>query len=301
MTVTLPDGTTKPLPAGSTGMDIALEIGRRLAREAVAIKIDGKAVDLSAPLTADCTAEIITFDSPEGKEIFWHSASHIMAHAIEELFPGSKFGAGPAIEQGFYYDIASEHRFTEEDLRAIEERMLLIAGRDIPIVREEMPRIQAIEYFRTVREDPYKVEILTDTLKETETVSLYHEGGFTDLCSGPHLFSTAALKAVKLFNISASYWRGDQSRESMQRIYGIAFPTEKLLKAHLSALEEAKNAITANSVLSWSSSCSRPKSAAVYPSGFPKEPSSARSLNHSSKRSSAGAATCRSIRPTLVT
>jgi threonyl-tRNA synthetase len=239
-TVTLPDGTAKPFPAGSTGMDIALEIGRRLAREAVAIKIDGRAVNLSAPVTADCSIEIITFDSPEGKEIFWHSASHIMAHAIEELFPGSKFGAGPAIEQGFYYDVSSEHRFTEEDLKAIEERMLQIAGRDIRIVREEMPRVQAIEYFRTVREDPYKVEILTDTLKETETVSLYHEDGFTDLCSGPHLFSTAALKAVSLFNISASYWRGDQSRESMQRIYGIAFPSEKLLKAHLTALEEAK-------------------------------------------------------------
>ncbi|WP_041463712.1 threonine--tRNA ligase [Pelodictyon luteolum] len=240
LSITLPDGTIKLFPKGSTGLDIALSIGRRLADAALAVMIDGKAADLSMPIGMDCTLSIITFDSAEGHEVFWHSASHIMASAVEELFPGARFGAGPAVEQGFYYDIASSHRFNEDDLRSIEKKMLEIAGRDTPIVREEMTREAAIEFFKTVRRDPYKVEILEDTLKNVPTVSLYHEGGFTDLCTGPHLPSTSRLKAVRLFNISSSFWRGDSSRESMQRIYGIAFPSEKLLKEHLERLEEAR-------------------------------------------------------------
>lgn len=238
--VTLPDGTIKHFPKGTTGLEVAASIGRRLADAALAVTVDGTARGLSAPLERDCALSILTFDSPEGREVFWHSSSHIMASAVEELFPGSRFGAGPAVEQGFYYDIASEHRFNEDDLRRIEQKMLEIAGRDTAIVREEMTREAAIEYFTTVRTDPYKVEILEDTLKDTPRVSLYHEGAFTDLCTGPHLPSTGKLKAVRLFNISSSFWRGDSSRESMQRIYGIAFPSEKLLKEHLERLEEAK-------------------------------------------------------------
>ncbi|NTW10477.1 MAG: threonine--tRNA ligase [Chlorobiaceae bacterium] len=238
--VTLPDGSRRTVPQGSTGLDIALSIGRRLAQDAIAIKIQGKTADLSAPLCSDASLEILTFDSPEGKNVFWHSASHIMAQAIEELFPGSRFGAGPAIEQGFYYDVASEHRFRENDLRLIEEKMLEISKRDITITREEMSREAAIAFFTSVRKDPYKVEILEDTLKNVETVSLYHQDKFTDLCIGPHLPSTSKLKAVLLTNISSSYWRGDSSRENMQRIYGIAFPSEKLLKEHVARFEEAK-------------------------------------------------------------
>ncbi|NTW83282.1 MAG: threonine--tRNA ligase [Chlorobiaceae bacterium] len=238
--ITLPDGTIRSFPSGSTGLEIALSIGRKLAQDAIALKFDGKAVDLGIPLTADAKIEILTFDSPEGKNVFWHSASHIMAQAIEELFPGSKFGAGPAIEQGFYYDIDSPHRFRETDLRLIEERMLEIGKRDITITREELPREAAIEFFSTVRQDPYKVEILEDTLKQVDTVSLYHQDKFTDLCSGPHLPSTSKLKAVLLTNISSSFWRGDSSREKMQRIYGIAFPSEKILKEYAARIEEAK-------------------------------------------------------------
>ncbi|TCD47705.1 threonine--tRNA ligase [Chlorobium sp. N1] len=240
LSITLPDGTIKQFPKGSTGLDVAMAIGRRLADAALAVTIDSRPADLSTPLDRDCALSILTFDSPEGREVFWHSSSHIMASAVEELFAGSRFGAGPAVEQGFYYDIASEHRFNEDDLRQIEQKMLEIAGRDTPIVREEMTREAAIEFFRTVRHDPYKVEILEDTLKDTPNVSLYHEGGFTDLCTGPHIPSTGKLKAVRLLNISSSFWRGDSSRESMQRIYGIAFPSEKLLKEHLQRLEEAK-------------------------------------------------------------
>ncbi len=238
--ITLPDGTVKSFPSGSTGLDIALSIGRKLAQDALALKVNGIAVDLSKPLTADSEIEILTFDSPPGKDVFWHSSSHIMAQAIEELYPDSKFGAGPSIEQGFYYDVASTYRFREEDLRQIEQKMLEISKRDIQIRREEMSRTAAIDFFKTVRNDPYKVEILEDTLKEVETVSLYHQEGFTDLCIGPHLPSTSKLKAVLLTNISSSYWRGDSERENMQRIYGITFPSEKMLKEHVTLLEEAK-------------------------------------------------------------
>ena len=238
--LTLPDGTVKSFPSGSTGLDIALSIGRKLAQDALALKVNATLVDLTAPVTADSAIEIITFDSADGKDIFWHSSSHIMAQAIEELFPGSKFGAGPSIEQGFYYDVASLHRFREEDLRAIETKMLEISQRDIHIQREEMARTAAIEFFKHTRTDPYKVEILEDTLKNVDTVSLYHQNGFTDLCIGPHLPTTSKLKAVLLTNISSSYWRGDSSRENMQRIYGISFPSEKLLKEYVTRLEEAK-------------------------------------------------------------
>jgi len=238
--LTLPDGNVRTFPTGITGNDVALSIGRKLAQDALALKVDGVAVDLNKPLTADGAIELLTFNSPAGQDIFWHSSSHLMAQAIEELYPGSKFGAGPSIEQGFYYDVASTHRFREEDLRKIEERMLEISKRDIQIRREEMSRTAAINFFKTVRNDPYKVEILEDTLKEVETVSLYHQDGFTDLCIGPHLPSTSKVKAVFLTNISSSYWRGDSSRENMQRIYGITFPSEKLLKEHVARLEEAK-------------------------------------------------------------
>ena len=238
--VTLPDGSVRSFPSGTTGIEVAQSIGRKLAQDALALKVNGKTVDLGLPLSADASIEIVTFDSPEGKDIFWHSSSHIMAQAIEELFPGSRFGAGPSIEQGFYYDVASMHRFREEDLRLIEQKMLEISKRDTKIQREELSREAAIEFFKTTRQDPYKVEILEETLKSVETVSLYHQEGFTDLCTGPHIPSTSKLKAVLLTNISSSYWRGDSSRENMQRIYGITFPSEKMLKEHVERLEEAK-------------------------------------------------------------
>lgn len=238
--ITLPDGSERTFSSGVTGLEIAASIGKKLAQDALAFTIDGKLRDLDTPVTANASISIITFDSPEGKEVFWHSSSHLMAHAIEELYPGAKFGAGPAIEQGFYYDISCSERFNEEDLRRIEERMLEISKRNIAIRREEMPRTQAIDFFTNVRKDPYKVEILEETLKEVDTVSVYHEDSFADLCSGPHLPATGRIKAVLLTNISASYWRGDSSRETMQRIYGITFPSDKLLKEHVARMEEAR-------------------------------------------------------------
>jgi threonyl-tRNA synthetase len=238
--ITLPDGSERTFPAGITGLAIASSIGKKLAQDALGITVDGKLCDLDTAITGNAGISIVTFDSPAGKEIFWHSSSHLMAQAIEELFPGAKFGAGPAIEQGFYYDISYPERFNEENLRSIEAKMLEISGRDITIRREEMPRQQAVDYFRNTRQDPYKVEILEETLKDVETVSVYHQDGFADLCSGPHLPATGKIKAVLLTNVSSSYWRGDSSRESMQRIYGISFPSDKLLKEHVARMEEAR-------------------------------------------------------------
>ncbi len=236
--LTLPDGSVRQYPKGVTGNDVAKSIGNKLFEAALGIKLNGKLRDLNLPIEEDATVEIITFDSDEGRSLYWHSSSHLMAQAIEELFPGTKFGAGPAIENGFYYDISSEHRFTEEDLRKIEARMMDIAKRDLLITREELTKDEAIEYFKTKRIDPYKVEILAGI--DEPIVSIYHQGEFSDLCTGPHLPRTSKLKAVRLTNISASYWRGDSSREQMQRIYGISFPSEKLLKQHFAQLEEAK-------------------------------------------------------------
>jgi threonyl-tRNA synthetase len=238
ISLTLPDGSVRHYPKGITGNDVAKSIGNKLFEAALGIKLNGKLRDLNLPIEEDGTIEIITFDSDEGRELYWHSSSHLMAQAIEELFPGTKFGTGPATENGFYYDIASDHRFTEEDLRNIEARMLEIAKRDLVITREELKKEDAIEYFKTKRIDPYKVEILQGI--DEAIVSIYHQGAFSDLCTGPHLPRTSKLKAVRLTNISASYWRGDSSREQMQRIYGISFPSEKLLKEHFAQLEEAK-------------------------------------------------------------
>ncbi len=240
ISITLPNGEVRQYPDGSTGLDIAASIGKRLADDAICIKLDGALMDLNIPLHNDGALHIITFDSDEGREVYWHSSSHLMAQAIEELFPESKFGAGPAIENGFYYDISSPHRFSEDDLRKIETRMLEISARKLPINREVLPRTDAITYFKEKRKDPFKVEILEDTLADQPVVSIYHQGSFSDLCTGPHFSNTSKLKAVKLTGVSGSFWRGDSSREQMQRIYGISFPSEKQLKKHFARLEEAK-------------------------------------------------------------
>lgn len=240
ITITLPNGDVRKYPDGSSGYDIAASIGKRLAEDAICIKLNGALLDLNIPLHQDGKLEVVTFDSDEGKEVYWHSSSHLMAQAIEELFPESKFGAGPAIENGFYYDISSSHRFTDEDLAKIEAKMLEISKRCLPIKREVLPRTDAIAFFQEKRNDPFKVEILQDTLEDQPVVSIYHQGEFADLCTGPHFSNTSKLKAVKLTGVSGSFWRGDSSREQMQRIYGISFPSEKMLKKHFTQLEEAK-------------------------------------------------------------
>lgn len=238
--ITFPDGSKKEFAKGTTALEIAASISKGLAEDVLVADLNGKATDLTAPINDDASIKFYKFADDEGKKVYWHTTSHIMAQAIEELFPGARFGVGPPIENGFYYDVDSEHKFTEEDLKKIEDKMLEIAKRDLKTQREEIKRTDAIEYFKSKRIDPFKVEILEDIAKNEDVVSLYHQGGFTDLCRGPHMPTTAKLKNVKLLSVSGSYWRGDSNRQQLQRIYGVSFPKKKDLDEHLHLLEEAK-------------------------------------------------------------
>jgi len=238
--ITFPDGNSKEFPKGTSSLDIAKSISKGLAEDVLVSEVNGNLVDLVKPINEDSSVKFYKFGDDEGRKVYWHTTSHIMAQAIEELFPGAKFGVGPPIENGFYYDVDSAHKFTEEDLKKIEDKMLEIAKRDLVTTREELKREDAIAYFKSKRVDEYKVEILEDIAKNDEYVSLYHQGGFTDLCRGPHMPTTAKLKNVKLLSVSGSYWRGDSDRQQLQRIYGISFPKKKELDEHLHLLEEAK-------------------------------------------------------------
>lgn len=238
--ISFPDKSIKEFEKGINSYEIAASISRKLADDILVAEVNGKMKDLSAPLNEDSEIVFHKFDSEKGREVYWHTTSHIMAQAIEELFPGAKFGVGPPIENGFYYDIDSDKKFSDEDLAKIESKMLEISKRDLKPVRKYLKRADAINYFNSERKDPYKVEILETIAKDEENVSLYSQGEFTDLCRGPHLPTTAKVKAVKLLSVSGSYWRGDEKRQMLQRIYGISFPKQKELDEYLKNLEEAK-------------------------------------------------------------
>ena len=239
VSIQLPDGSSKELPSGSTPLDLARSIGEGLARKAVAAKVDGRLVDLVASLETDARVELVTLDSEEGLEVYRHSAAHLMAHAVKALFGDRvQVTIGPAIENGFYYDFYSpEHTFTPDDFEAIEKKMTDLAAADLPITREEFSRDSAIALFRDLGET-YKVELIEDL--PNETVSLYRQGGFVDLCRGPHLPSTGRLKAFKLTSVAGAYWRGDEKNAMLQRLYATAFPDKKELRTYLAKLEEAK-------------------------------------------------------------
>jgi threonyl-tRNA synthetase len=238
--ITFPDNSVKEFDKGISAYEIAGSISPRFADEVLVAEVNGQLKDLSSHVTEDAKITFHKFDSDKGKEVYWHTTSHLMAQAIEELYPGAKFGVGPPIESGFYYDIDSDKKFTEEDLKVIEEKMLEIAKRDLKPQREDLPREKAIKYFQSERNDPYKVEILETIAKDEDVVSLYHQGEFTDLCRGPHLLTTSKIKTAKLLSVSGSYWRGDENRQMLQRIYGISFPKQKDLDEYLKRLEEAK-------------------------------------------------------------
>ena len=238
--ISFPDNSVREFKTGITGLEIAKSISERFAQNVLAADFNGKPVDLNIPINQDGLIVFYKFDSPRGKEVFWHTSSHMMAQAIEELFPGAKFGVGPAIENGFYYDIDSDIKFTDSELKKIEAKILEIASKDLSPQRVEMKRLDAIEYFKSKRPDEYKVEILEDIAKDEEVVSIYHQGDFTDLCRGPHLPSTSKVKAVKLLSVSGSYWRGNEKNKMLQRIYGITFPSKKELDEYINLLEEAK-------------------------------------------------------------
>jgi threonyl-tRNA synthetase len=237
--IELPDGQKKEFPAGVTPLEVAQSIGEKLARETVAARVNGKLVDATTPLAEDARLELITLSSPEGLEVFRHSAAHLMAHAVKDLYGSDvQVTIGPAIENGFYYDFYSEkHTFTPEEFDKIEKRMAELAAADLPIRREMMGRDQAMELFRGMGEN-FKVELIRD-LPDAE-VSLYRQGDFVDLCRGPHLPSTRFLKAFKLTSVAGAYWRGNEKNAMLQRIYATAFPDKKDLRVYLNRLEEAK-------------------------------------------------------------
>jgi len=233
-----PDGAVRVYDRGVTGEQIAEGIDAQLPRNALAISVNGETWDLSRPITHDASVKIHTWDAEEGKLTYWHSTAHLMAEAIEAIFPGTKFGIGPPIEAGFYYDIdMGDHSLSAEDLVRIEEKMRELARRDVPYLREVKTWDDAVAYFKK-KADPYKLELL-DGLKGEE-ITFYHQGNFTDLCLGPHIPSTGRIQAIKLLNVAGAYWRGNEKNKMLQRIYGVSFPTQKELEEHLYRLEEAK-------------------------------------------------------------
>jgi threonyl-tRNA synthetase len=237
--ITLPDNSIRELPSGITGAEIAESISSRLAKDVLAISVDGEVWDLSRPLTKDARIRLLTWDDREGKETFWHSSAHLMAEAIEELFPGTRFGIGPTVETGFYYDIdlPNGQQLTEKELEKLEKRMLELSREKQQIVRNSISKNDALNMFHA-KGDNLKTELISEL--EDGTITLYQQGSFIDLCRGPHLPDTGYIKAVKLTAIAGAYWRGDEKNKMLTRVYGVTFPKQKMLEEYLAMVEEAK-------------------------------------------------------------
>lgn len=236
--IRLPDGSSKSFPNPVTVAEVAQSIGAGLARAALAAKVDGKLVDTSFRIDSDADLAIITERDPEGVDILRHSTAHLLAQAVKELFPEAQVTIGPVIENGFYYDFSFKRPFTPDDLNLIEKKMLEIARRDLPVERKEMPRDQAVDYFNSIGEK-YKAQIIA-SIPEKESISLYGQGNWVDLCRGPHVPSTGKLKVFKLMRVAGAYWRGDSKNEMLQRIYGTAWGKKEDQDAYLKMLEEAE-------------------------------------------------------------
>lgn len=236
--ITFPDGSVREFAKGTTGLQVAESISSRLAQEVLAITVNEQIWDLSRPIDNDATIKLHKWDDEEAKHAYWHSSAHLMAEALQELYPGIKFGIGPAIENGFYYDVDPGTAVIKEaDLATIEAKMLELASRKEPIVRNDISKADALNIFET-KGDEYKVELISAL--EDGTITLYSQGNFTDLCRGPHLPNTGEIKAIKLLSVAGAYWRGDEKRKMLTRIYGITFPKKKMLDEYLALLEEAK-------------------------------------------------------------
>jgi len=237
--ITFPDGSIRQYEQGVSGLDIAKSLSNSLAREVLSINVNDELWDLNRPIREDATIKLNKFDDPDGKHAFWHSSAHLMAEAIESLYPGTKFGIGPAIENGFYYDVdpGDEKVITDGDLPKIEKRMKELASQKQLYTRKEVSKTEALRFFGD-KGDVYKTELINEL--EDGTISFYHQGSFTDLCRGPHLADTSPIKAIKLLSVAGAYWRGDETRKQLTRIYGITFPKAKMLEEHLELLEQAK-------------------------------------------------------------
>ena len=242
ITIRLPDGSERTHPTGATGYDVAEDIGAGLARDALAVKVNGEVRDLQRPIEKDADFAVLTWEDAEGKMVFWHSSAHLLAEALEALYGDVKFGVGPPIEDGFYYDVdfsdsGRDAPSSEDDLAEIEEKMQELAARDVPYEREPVSKDEAMQYF-TEKGAPYKQELIEEL--EDGTITFYRQGEFTDLCRGPHLPSTGAITYPKLLSTAGAYWRGDEDRAQLTRIYGVSFPKKKLLDEHLEMLEKAR-------------------------------------------------------------
>lgn len=236
--VKLPDGSVRAYEAGTTPLDVAKSISEGLARNVLAAKVDGEVRDAFRPLDTNAELQLLTWNDEDGKNTFWHSSAHLLAEALEELFPGIKFGIGPPIENGFYYDVDNGNRpITEADLPMIEKKMQELARQKNEYSRQEISKADALEYYNK-KDDEYKLELISDL--EDGSITFYHQGNFTDLCRGPHIPNTGFIKAIKLTAVAGAYWRGDEKNKQLTRIYGITFPKQKELTEYLEMLEEAK-------------------------------------------------------------
>ena len=236
--IKFPDGSVRQYESGTTPLDIAKSISPRLAQDVLACQVNDKDWDLTRPVEGDAEIRFFKWEDEEGKHAFWHSSAHLLAEALQELYPGVKFGIGPAIENGFYYDIdPGEHKITDEDFAKIEAKMLELARKKEDIVRREISKADALEAFGA-RGETYKCELISEL--EDGTITTYTQGAFTDLCRGPHIPNTAPIKAAKVMSLAGAYWRGDENRQQLVRVYGITFPKKKMLDEYLALLEEAK-------------------------------------------------------------
>jgi threonyl-tRNA synthetase len=236
--ITLPDGAVREYPEGINSLDIARSISEGLARKVIAASVNGEVWDATRPLEQDASLKLLTWNDAEGKSTFWHSTAHLMAEAVESIFPGVKFWVGPAVENGFYYDMdLGGRQISEDDLRKLEVKMTELAGKQSRYIRKSIPKAEAIHFFQE-KGDEYKLDLLQN-LKDGE-ITFYTQGGFTDLCRGPHIPDTGFIKALKLTNIAGAYWKGDEKNKQLTRIYGVSFPSKKELDEYLLMLEEAK-------------------------------------------------------------
>jgi threonyl-tRNA synthetase len=236
--ITLPDGQVREYPKGTSSLDIAKSISEGLARKVLAAEVDGEVWDITRPITNDASFKLLTWDDEKGKNTFWHSSAHLMAEAVESMYPGVKFWVGPPLDNGFYYDIdLGDHHISEEDLELLEKKMNELAKQDNAFVRTEISKQDAIAYF-TEKQDEYKLDLLSNL--EDGNITFYQQGNFTDLCRGPHIPSTGHIKAIKLTNIAGAYWKGNEKNKQLTRLYGITFPNAKLLDEYLTMMEEAR-------------------------------------------------------------
>ena len=236
--ITLPDGSVREYEQGTTAHQIALSISEGLARNVLAAKVNGEVWDSSRPINSDSNVTLLTWNDQEGKSTFWHSSAHLMAEALQVLYPGTKFGIGPSIETGFYYDVDfGDREFSSDDFKQIEDKILELAKTKSEFTRKAVSKADAIEYF-TEKDDEYKLDLIKDLTDGS--ITFYTQGNFTDLCRGTHIPNTGFIKAVKLMNVAGAYWRGDENRKQLTRIYGVTYPKQSELADYLHMIEEAK-------------------------------------------------------------